>query len=232
MSDGSGLSNVTRRGNISQRVQCLSSSGIRRFFDILDGMKDVISLGVGQPDFVTPAIIRNAAIKSIEDGQTHYTSNYGIIELRQAISRHLQHHYDVFYEPTTEIIVTTGVSEGLNITMQTLLDIGDEVLCPDPHFVAYPACVALADGVFVPVPTSDANAFKVTAAALEERITPRTKAILLGYPSNPTGAVMEREDLLAVAEIAEKHNLFVVSDEIYDRLVYGMKHTCFASLPG
>jgi len=231
MSDGH-LSNITRRGNISQRVQCLSASGIRRFFDILDGMKDVISLGVGQPDFVTPAIIRNAAIKSIEDGQTHYTSNYGIIELRQAISRHLQHHYDVYYEPANEIIVTTGVSEGLNIAMQTLLDIGDEVLCPDPHFVAYPACVTLADGVFVPVPTSDANAFKVTAAALEERITPRTKAILIGYPSNPTGAVMERDDLLAVAKLAEKHNLFVVSDEIYDRLVYGLKHTCFASLPG
>ena len=232
MSDGSHLSDITRRGNISQRVQNLSASGIRRFFDILDGMEDVISLGVGQPDFVTPAIIRNAAVKSIEDGQTHYTSNYGIIELRQAISRHLQHHYDVFYEPTTEIIVTTGVSEGLNIAMQTLLDIGDEVLCPDPHFVAYPACVTLADGVFVPVPTSDANAFKVTAAALEERITPRTKAILLGYPSNPTGAVMERDDLLAVAEVARKHNLFVVSDEIYDRLVYGLKHTCFPSLPG
>jgi len=231
MSDGH-LSNVTRRGNISQRVQCLSASGIRRFFDILDGMKDVISLGVGQPDFVTPAVIRNAAVKSIEDGQTHYTSNYGIIELRQAISRHLQHHYDVYYEPANEIIVTTGVSEGLNIAMQTLLDIGDEVLCPDPHFVAYPACVTLADGVFVPVPTSDANAFKVTAAALEERITPRTKAILIGYPSNPTGAVMERDDLLAVAELAEKHNLFVISDEIYDRLVYGLKHTCFASLPG
>ena len=231
MSDGS-LSNVTRRGNISQRVQSLSASGIRRFFDILDSMEDVISLGVGQPDFVTPTIIRNAAIKSIEDGKTHYTSNYGIIELRQAISRHLQHHYDVYYEPATEIVVTTGVSEGLNIAMQTLLDIGDEVLCPDPHFVAYPACVTLADGVFVPVPTSDANAFKVTAAGLEERITPRTKAILLGYPSNPTGAVMERDDLLAVAELAEKHNLFVISDEIYDRLVYGMKHTCFASLPG
>ena len=231
MSDGS-LSNVTRRGNISQRVQSLSASGIRRFFDILDSMDDVISLGVGQPDFVTPTIIRNAAIKSIEDGKTHYTSNYGIIELRQAISRHLQHHYDVYYEPATEIVVTTGVSEGLNIAMQTLLDIGDEVLCPDPHFVAYPACVTLADGVFVPVPTSDANAFKVTAAGLEERITPRTKAILLGYPSNPTGAVMERDDLLAVAELAEKHNLFVISDEIYDRLVYGMKHTCFASLPG
>ena len=231
MSDGFS-SNVTRRGNISQRVQCLSASGIRRFFDILDSMEDVISLGVGQPDFVTPAIIRNAAVKSIEDGQTHYTSNYGIIELRQAISFHLLHHYDIFYEPTTEIIVTTGVSEGLNIAMTTLLDIGDEVLCPDPHFVAYPACVALADGVFVPVPTSDANAFKVTAAAIEERITPRTKAILLGYPSNPTGAVMEREDLLAIAELAERHNLFVISDEIYDRLVYGLKHTCFASLPG
>jgi len=224
--------NVTRRGNISQRIQCLSASGIRRFFDILEGMEGVISLGVGQPDFVTPAVIRNAAVKSIEEGHTYYTSNYGIIELRQAISRNLQRLYGVYYEPATEIIVTSGVSEAQGITMEALLDIGDEVLCPDPHYVAYPATVNLADGVFVPVPTSVANGFKVSAAALEERITPRTKAILLGYPCNPTGAVMEREDLLAVAAVAEKHNLFVISDEIYDRLVYGIKHTCFASLPG
>ena len=232
MSDGH-LSNVTRRGNISQRVQCLSASGIRRFFDILDGMKDVISLGVGQPDFVTPAVIRNAAIKSIEDGQTHYTSNYGIIELRQAISRHLQHHYDVYYEPATEIIVTTRRQRGAEHRHADAAGHRRRGALPRPALTSLiPACVALADGVFVPVPTSDANDFKVTAAAIEERITPRTKAILIGYPSNPTGAVMERDDLLAVAELAEKHNLFVISDEIYDRLVYGMKHTCFASLPG
>jgi len=232
MSDGMLQSNVTRRGNISQRIQSMSSSGIRRFFDILESMENVISLGVGQPDFVTPAGIRNAAIKSIEEGRTYYTSNYGIIELRQAISRNLERLYGVYYEPATEIIVTTGVSEGQGIVMEALLDIGDEVLCPDPYYVAYPAVVALAEGVFVPVPTCVDNDFKVSAADLEERITPRTKAIFLGYPSNPTGAVMERDDLLPVADVARKHNLFVVSDEIYDRLVYGVKHTCVASLPG
>ncbi len=221
----------TRRGQVSRRIESLSPSGIRRFFDLLATMDDVISLGVGQPDFVTPAVIRNAAIRSIEEGQTHYTSNYGILELREAISRHLEHHYGVFYEPANEIIVTTGVSEGLNIALGALIDFGDEVLCPDPHFVAYPPAVVLADGVFVPVPTSDANSFKLRAEDLEERITPRTKALLIGYPANPTGAVMERDDLLAVAEVARKHNLFVISDEIYDRLVYGHEHTCFASLP-
>ncbi len=221
----------TRRGQVSRRIESLSPSGIRRFFDLLATMDDVISLGVGQPDFVTPAVIRNAAIRSIEEGQTHYTSNYGILELREAISRHLEHHYGVFYEPANEIIVTTGVSEGLNVALGALIDFGDEVLCPDPHFVAYPACVVLADGVVIPVPTSDANDFKLRADDLEERITPRTKALLMGYPANPTGAVMERDDLLAVAEVARKHNLFVISDEIYDRLVYGHEHTCFASLP-
>jgi aminotransferase len=221
----------TRRGQVSRRIESLSPSGIRRFFDLLATMEDVISLGVGQPDFVTPAVIRNAAIRSIEEGQTHYTSNYGILELREAISRHLEHHYGIFYEPANEIIVTTGVSEGLNVALGALIDFGDEVLCPDPHFVAYPACVVLADGVVIPVPTSDANDFKLRAEDLEERITPRTKALLMGYPANPTGAVMERDDLLAVAEVARKHNLFVISDEIYDRLVYGHEHTCFASLP-
>ena len=231
MSDGH-ISNVTRRGNISQRIQSMSSSGIRRFFDILESMENVISLGVGQPDFVTPAGICNAAVRSLEEGHTHYTSNYGIIELRQAISRNLERLYGVYYEPATEIIVTSGVSEGQAVVMEALLDIDDEVLCPDPHYVAYPATVALADGVFVPVPTNQDKDFKVAAADLEERITPRTKAIMLGYPANPTGAVMERDDLLPVADLARKHNLFVVSDEIYDRLVYGGKHTCVASLPG
>ena len=231
MSDGH-LSNVTRRGNISQRVQCLSASGIRRFFDILDGMKDVISLGVGQPDFVTPAVIRNAAIKSIEDGQTHYTSNYGIIELRQAISRHLQHHYDVFYEPATEIIVTTGVSEGLNIAMQTLRTSATRCSARTRTSSRIPPASPSPTASSSPCRRATPTPSRSRPEAIEERITPRTKAILIGYPSNPTGAVMEREDLLAVAELAEKHNLFVISDEIYDRLVYGMKHTCFASLPG
>ena len=221
-----------RRGQVSRRIESLSPSGIRRFFDLLATMDDVISLGVGQPDFVTPAVIRNAAIRSIEQGQTHYTSNYGILELREAISRHLEHHYGVVYEPANEIIVTTGVSEGLNVALGALIDFGDEVLCPDPHFVAYPAAIVLADGVVVPVPTSDANDFKLRAEDLEERITPRAKALLMGYPANPTGAVMERDDLFAVAEVARKHNLFVISDEIYDRLVYGHEHTCFSSLPG
>ena len=222
----------TQRGAISQNVQALPASGIRKFFDLLSGMDDVISLGVGEPDFVTPPGIRQAAIRSIEEGYTHYTSNYGLIELRQAIAHHHQRRYDVEYDPASEIIVTTGVSEAINLAMLALIDPGDEVLCPDPSYVAYKPAVLLAGGVFVPVPTSAEHDFKVLAADLEKFVTPRTKAILIGYPSNPTGAVMEREDLLAVAEVVERHNLFVVSDEIYDRLVYGVEHTCFASLPG
>ncbi|MCH7811976.1 MAG: aminotransferase class I/II-fold pyridoxal phosphate-dependent enzyme [Chloroflexi bacterium] len=195
-------------------------------------MDDIISLGVGEPDFVTPQSIRQAAIRSIEEGYTHYTSNFGLTELRQAIAQHLYRRYGVEYDPATEIIVTTGVSEALNIAMQALIDAGDEVLSPDPSYVAYLPAVMLAGGTFVTVPTSQAHDFKLLAKDLEERITPRTKAILIGYPSNPTGAVMERDDLLAVADVVERHNLFVISDEIYDRLVYGVEHTCFASLPG
>ena len=223
---------VTHRGAISQHVQALPASGIRKFFDLLNSMDDIISLGVGEPDFITPNGIRQAAVRSIEEGYTHYTSNYGLIELRQAIARHLQRLYCVEYDPATEIIVTTGVSEAINLAMLAILDRGDEVLCADPAYVAYQPAVVLAGGVFVPVPTSQEHDFKMLASDIEERVTSRTKAILLGYPSNPTGAVMERDDLLAVAEIAERHNLFVVSDEIYDRLVYGVEHTCFSSLPG
>lgn len=223
---------LTHRGAISQHVQALPASGIRKFFDLLASMDDIISLGVGEPDFVTPEGIRQAAIRSIEDGYTHYTSNFGLLELRQAIAHHLFRRYGVEYDPATEVIVTTGVSEALNVAMQALIDAGDEVLCADPSYVAYLPSVMLAGGSFIPVPTSAAHDFKVLAKDLEERITPRTKAILIGYPSNPTGAVMERDDLLAVAEVVERHNLFVISDEIYDRLVYGVEHTCFASLPG
>ena len=222
----------TLRGQTSRRVASIPASGIRRFFDLLASMDKVISLGVGEPDFVTPLKIRNAGIRAIEEGRTRYTSNFGILELREAVSAHLDRRYGVSYDPTTEVIITTGVSEGLAIAFQAILDDGDEVLGPDPCFVAYQPAVVLAGGIFVPVPTSVENGFRVQAEDLESRVTPRTKAIMLGYPANPTGAVMEREDLLAVAEVAARHDLFVVSDEIYDRLVYGVEHTCFASLPG
>jgi len=223
---------VTHHGSISQHVQALPASGIRKFFDLLSSMDGVISLGVGEPDFVTPGHIRDAAIRSIEEGITHYTSNYGLIELRQAIAHHLQRLYGVEYDPSTEIIVTAGVSEAIQLAMLAAIDRGDEVLSPDPSYVAYMPSVSLAGGVFVPVPTRPDNGFKLRAEDLEERVTARTKAILIGYPSNPTGAVMGREDMLAVAQVAVRHNLFVISDEIYDRLVYGVKHTCVSSLPG
>jgi aminotransferase len=223
---------VTHRGNISQHVQAIPSSGIRRFFDLLASMEGVISLGVGQPDFVTPNHIRQAAIKSIEDGETYYTSNYGLVELRHAISRHLDRLYGVKYDSGTEIIVTTGVSEALGIALAAIIDAGDEVLSPDPGYVAYLPAVILAGGVYTQVPTRADDGFVLHPDELEQRITPRTKALLIGYPANPTGAVMSRDTLMAVAEIVKKHNLFVISDEIYDRLVYGMEHTCFASLPG
>jgi aminotransferase len=222
----------TRRGAISQHVQAIPSSGIRKFFDLLSSMDGVISLGVGEPDFVTPGHIRDAAIRSIEDGVTHYTSNYGLIELRQAIAQHVYRLYGVEYDPATEIIVTAGVSESIQLAMLATIDRGDEVLSPDPAYVAYMPSVILAGGVFVPVPTTAEDGFKLSARELEQRITPRSKAIFIGYPANPTGAVMDREDLAAVASVAERHNLFVISDEIYDRLVYGVDHTCFSSLPG
>jgi aminotransferase len=222
----------TIRGQPSQRVASIPASGIRRFFDLLASMDGVISLGVGEPDFVTPLQIRNAGIRSVEEGRTGYTSNFGIVELRESAVAHLDRLYGVSYDPATEIIITTGVSEGLSIALLALLDAGDEVLCPDPCFVAYMPAVVLAGGVLVPVPTTVENGFRVRAEDLENLVTYRTKAILLGYPANPTGAVMERNDLLAVAEVAARHDLFVISDEIYDRLVYGVQHTCFASLPG
>jgi len=223
---------VTHRGNISQHVQQIPSSGIRRFFDLLASMEGVISLGVGQPDFVTPNHIRQAAIRSIEDGETYYTSNYGLVELRAAISRHLERLYGVHYDAGTEIIVTAGVSEALNIALASILDPGDEVLSPDPGYVAYLPCVLLAGGIYTQVPTRASENFRLRPDEIEQRITPRTKAILIGYPANPTGAVMDRATLEAIAAIAEKHNLFVISDEIYDRLVYDTEHVCFPTLPG
>ena len=221
-----------RRGELAKRLDLISSSGIRRFFELIATTDGVISLGVGEPDFVTPNAIRQAAIRSIEGGLTAYTSNYGLPELREAIARQLERLYGVSYDPATEIIVTTGVSEGLNLATQAVLDPGDEVLSADPAYVAYAPSVVLAGGVFVPVRTTAANGFRLDVADLERSLTPRSKAILLGYPANPTGAVMDRPGLEAVAGVAARNDLFVISDEIYDRLVYGVEQTCFASLPG
>lgn len=223
---------VTHRGNISQHVQAIPSSGIRRFFDLLASMDGVISLGVGQPDFVTPNHIRQAAIRAIEDGETYYTSNYGLVELRSAIARHLNRLYGLHYDAGSEIIVTTGVSEALNIALESIIDPGDEVLSPDPGYVAYLPCVQIAGGVYTHIPTRASDGFMLHPEELERQITPRTKALLIGYPANPTGTVIPREIMLRVAEIVERHNLFVISDEIYDRLVYDTDHVCFASLPG
>jgi aminotransferase len=217
---------------ISERVRKIPSSGIRRFFDLVASMENIISLGVGEPDFVTPWHIAEAGIYAIEKGYTMYTSNYGLPELRQELSRHLKSHYSVEYDPNTELMVTVGVSEGLDIALRAILNRGDEVLAPDPSFVSYMPCIVLADGVFVPVPTAVENEFRVQASEIERRLGERAKAILLSYPNNPTGAVMEWGDLEQVADVAQRHNLLVISDEIYDRLVYGVEHTCFAALPG
>ena len=222
----------SRRSPVSRRLEAVPASGIRRFFDIIATMQDVISLGVGEPDFVTPWQVRQAAIRSIEDGQTKYTSNFGILELREAVAEALERRYGIIYDPATEIIMTAGSSEGLGIALQALIDPADGVLVPDPHYVAYPPAVAFAGGSVQAVPTREEHQFRLRVEDLEERITPNTKVLMLGYPANPTGAVMTRDDLAAVAEFVERNDLYVISDEIYDRLVYGTEHTCFAALPG
>ncbi len=222
----------TRGPRFSQKVQSISASGIRRFFELIANMDGCISLGVGEPDFLTPERYSEAAFEAVRRGETHYTSNYGLSELREAIADHLQRLYGVRYDPQREIIITIGVSEGLLLATHALLDPGDEVLSPDPYYVAYQPCTVLAGGKFVPVPTEMEHGFRVSAKEIEARVTDRTRAILLGYPSNPTGAQMTRGDLAEIAEVAARRDLTVISDEIYDRLSYGMPHTCFASLPG
>ncbi len=218
---------------VAQRVRSLAPSGIRKFFDLLSGMDRVISLGVGEPDFATPWRIREAAIHAIERGHTHYTSNYGLPELREAVAADLARRYGVRYDPRTEVLITVGVSEGLDLAMRAVLDPGDEVIIPDPSYVSYVPCAVLAGGVAVPVPTTEESRFRVHPRDIESRVTTRSRAIVLSYPNNPTGAVLDRDELQAVGEVARRHNLLVVSDEVYDRLVYGShRHTCFASLPG
>jgi len=216
---------------ISQRVQSVPPSGIRRFFDIAATMDDVISLGIGEPDFITPDPILRSGIGSLERGETHYTSNSGILELRQALSRYLERLYGISYDPGDELLITVGVSEAMYLAMTAVIDPGDQVIIPEPCFVAYAPEVVFAGGEPVMVHTRVQEDFQVTGAAVEAAVTARTKAILIGYPNNPTGAVMSRARLEEIAAIARKYDLLVISDEIYDRLVYGVAHTHFASLP-
>ena len=223
---------VAQRGATSTVVSSLPSSGIRRFFEMLDSMEGVISLGVGQPDFPTPPQITRAGMDAMVDGRTGYTSNYGLLEVRQLLSEQLSRRYGVDYSPRTEILLTTGVSEALDLACRALIDPGDEVLVPEPAYVAFQPVILLAGGRYAAVPTTAAEAFMVAAEQLEARITPATKAVILAYPSNPTGAVMSRAALEAVAEVVRRHDLWVISDETYDRLVYGHDHVCFPSIAG
>ncbi|MEZ4836676.1 MAG: aminotransferase class I/II-fold pyridoxal phosphate-dependent enzyme [Caldilineaceae bacterium] len=219
---------------LSERVNTVPPSAIRRFFDIAATMEDVISLGIGEPNFVTPPPMIVAGMESLRQGQTAYTSNAGMIELREAVAGMLERRYNgPAYDPEKEVLITVGVSEAMYLAMQAILDPGDEVIVPQPCFVSYTADVILAGGTVVDVPTYASNNFVLTPEQIEAAITPRTKALLIGYPCNPTGAVMNRQEMLAIAEVAQRHDLIVISDEIYDRLVYGdHQHVMFASLPG
>ncbi len=216
---------------LSERVAGLKPSGIRLFFEIAATMKDVISLGIGEPDFSTPEPIIQAGIEALHRGETHYTSNHGILVLRQAVADHLKRLYHVEYFPQSEIVITVGVSEALYLAFTAILDPDDEVIIPTPCFVSYQAEVTLAGGVPIEVATYVENNFVPKIEDIEAAITLKTKAILIGSPSNPTGAVYDREFLLQLAALAEKHDLIVISDEIYNRLVYGTEHVCFPSLP-
>jgi len=221
-----------RRQHVSNRAARLSPSGIRKFFDLLNTMEGGISLGVGEPDFPTPWHIREAAIESIETGQTMYTSNSGTPELRRELARSLKSDYAIAYDPGDELLITVGVSEALDLAMRAIINPGDEVILPDPSFVAYISSVILAEGVPVTVPCYEESNFEMSPEAIARRITKKTRAILLGFPSNPTGAVMSREKLLEIAELAKHNNITIISDEIYAKLTYGVAHICMASLPG
>jgi aminotransferase len=221
-----------KRELLSQRVRMVKPSGIRKFFDIINTMPNVISLGVGEPDFVTPEHIRQAGIRSIQAGHTRYTSNYGTLELREEIAALLQHRYGLNYDPKTEVLVTVGVSEGVDLAMRTLVDPGDEVISLDPGYVAYDADIIFAGGITVPVPTYAEYSFAVRAAEIAAAITPRTKVILLGNPNNPTGAVIPRNELEGIAKLAIEHDLLLIVDEVYSRLVYDTEHVCMATLRG
>lgn len=218
---------------LSGRISAVPPSGIRKFFDIASQMKDAISLGVGEPDFNTPWDYNDAAIYSLRQGHTHYTSNWGLIELREAISEYLKVRFSIAYDPNREIMVTVGASEGIDIALRALVEPGDEVIVPDPAYVSYMPGIIFAGGTCVPVPTFAQDDFRMTAENLKKAITPRTKALIFPYPNNPTGAVMRREHMEEIAQVLRGTNIIVIADEIYAELTYGgARHVSFASIPG
>ena len=217
---------------LNPAIAAVPPSGIRRFFDLAATMKDTISLGVGEPDFKTPYHIRNAAINSLIDGETQYTANRGLPELRREIARYLEKRFSLSYDPEKEVLVTIGASEAIDLALRAIVSPGDEVLVPEPSYVSYSPGVVFAGGNPVGVPTLQEDSFQLRADLLEAAITPRTKALILPYPNNPTGAIMERENLLALSRVVRKHEILVLSDEIYAELIYdGKEHIAFASLP-
>ena len=220
------------RNPLSSTIVNIKPSGIRKFFDIAAEMDDVISLGVGEPDFDTPWHVRDEGIYSLEKGKTSYTSNAGLKELKEEIAKFLNRRYDLTYDPVKEMIITVGGSEGIDICMRAMLDPGDEVLIPQPSYVSYEPCAILANGTPVIIELKAENEFRLTAEELEAAITPKTKLLVLPFPNNPTGAIMERKDLEAIAEVILKHDLYVLSDEIYSELTYTDKHVSICNLPG
>ncbi len=217
---------------VNQTITGIAPSGIRKFFDIVAEMKDAISLGVGEPDFDTPWRVRDEAIYSLEQGRTFYTSNAGLFELKEAICGYLDRKYELSYDPKTEVMVTVGGSEAIDLAFRAMLDPGDEVLIPQPSYVSYVPCATLAGGVPVTIDLKEENEFRLTAQELEEHITDKTKILVLPFPNNPTGAIMEMEDLVAIADVIARHDIYVLTDEIYSELTYGTEHVSIASLPG
>jgi aminotransferase len=218
----------------SHQTDLVSDVGFGKFLNLLHftSQGSIISLGVGEPDFTTPWHICEAAYDALKSGCTGYTPSVGFIELRCAVADDIESHYGIRYDPETEIMITVGSSQAMDLALRAILDPGDEVIIPDPYYVCYPPCITLAHGVPIPVPTSYENEFKLEAAKIEAQITDRTKAILFGYPANPTGTEMSQADFEEIASIVTKYKLLVISDEIYSRLTYGVEHTCFPSLPG
>ena len=218
---------------INQKVQAIQPSGIRKFFDIANEIEDVISLGVGEPDFDTPWHVREEGIYTLQKGRTFYTANRGLMELRTEISNYIARNHAVQYNPATQVLVTIGGSEAIDLALRACLEPGDEVIYHEPCYVSYLPCITLADGVPVPIPLKEANDFRLTAEELEAAITPKSKALILSFPNNPTGAVMTKEDLEAIAEVIVRHDLLVITDEIYSELSYtGKKHYSLIDLPG
>lgn len=216
---------------LSGTVKEMKPSGIRKFFDMITGMDDVVALTVGQPDFITPWHIREAGIESLQNGKTYYTSNAGLLELRQELAKYLDRRFGLKYDGEKEIVVTVGGSEAIDLAVRSCIEPGDEVIIPTPCFVCYEPCVKLAGGVPVIVETKLENKFKLTAEQLKKAITPRTKMLVLAYPNNPTGAIMTKEDLEEIADVIRGTDIVILSDEIYSELTYGVRHTSIASLP-